>query len=179
MVGHATPDLGGKNIDSRDLRDCISSLNYEDWDVLEFGGWRGAMAASVLSEFPMLGSWTNYDICPSAMMDSDCSDPRYECKVMGDFLWETPSPKEADIFTSSHAIEHLTAEHLSLLFNWLPKSIDWMYLCAPIKDDCTDETWQDYGGTHILEIGWKQVVELLPDFQVLKSGEQFRWLGRK
>ena len=77
------------------------------------------------------------------------------------------------------AIEHLTAEHLEKLFQWLPKSINWMYLCAPIQDSTTTEDWKDYGGTHILEIGWEQVLGLLPDFKLVDSGEQFRWLERK
>lgn len=179
MLGHASPDKGGKLIDSRDLCKCISSLNYEDWDVIEFGGWRGAMAASVLSEFPMLGNWTNYDICPSANVDSDCDDSRYAVFIPSKFIWETERPVSGDIFASSHAIEHLTAGHLNLLFRWLPDSIQWMYLCAPIQASTTEEKWQDYGGTHILEIGWEQVVELLPDFKVVDQGDQFRWLERK
>ncbi len=179
MVGHAKPDIGGKMVDSRDLYRCISSLGYNDWDVLEFGGWRGAMAASVLSRLPMLGSWTNYDICPSAARDMDCNDLRYCCAIANRFLWETPRPTVGDIFCSSHAIEHLTAEHLNLLFRWLPDSIKWMYLCAPIQDSTTTEDWKDYGGTHILEVGWEQVLAMLPDFKLVDSGEQFRWLERK
>jgi hypothetical protein len=177
MVGHATKD--GHLIDSRDLRECISTINHDGLEVIEFGGWRGAMAQSVLSQFPTLRSWTNYDICPSAMLDRDCFDSRYRCVVQDRFLWETERPTRGDIFASSHAIEHLTAHHLNLLFKWLPDTIDWMYLCAPIQDSCANETWQDYGGTHILEIGWEQVIDLLPDFRVVNQGEQFRWLERK
>lgn len=179
MVGHAVPDVGGLKIDSEDLTRCIGRTNWGAYDVLEFGGWGGAMAASVLSKFPELNSWTNYDICPSALLHRDCFDPRYECVVKDRFLWETPRPDKGDIFCSSHAIEHLSAEHLNLLFRWLPDSIKWMYLCAPIQDSTTTETWQDYGGTHILEIGWEQVLALLPDFELVERGEQFRWLKRK
>ncbi len=176
MVGHATKD--GHLINSIDLRNCLSTINTAGLRVLEFGGWRGAMAQSVLSEFPALSNWMNFDICPSAVIDSDCKDPRYECRVANTFLWETPRPPWGDIFASSHAIEHLTAEHLNLLFQWLPDSIKWMYLCAPIQDSTTTEEWKDYGGTHMLEIGWKEVLELLPDFRLVSQGEQFRWVER-
>lgn len=180
MVGHATPDIGGKLIDSRDLCRCISSIDHDELDVLEFGGWRGAMAASVLSKLNGLNSWENYDICPSSLLEKDCLDSRYFGVVPDNFLWETPRLSDSyHIFVSSHAIEHLTAEHLEKLFRWLPDSINWMYLCAPIQDSATTEKWQDYGGTHILEIGWEQVLDLLPDFRLVTSGEQFRWLERK
>ena len=177
MLGHVTPE--GHLIDSRDLRRCFSTINPSGRRVIEFGGWRGAMANAALNEFPWLAGWTNYDICPSAQVDSHCTDQRYECVVADDFLWRTPRPATGDIFASSHAIEHVTAEHLALLFAWLPDTIRWMYLCAPIPDSCTDNKWVDYGGTHILEIGWEQVLALLPDFRFVESGEQFRWIERK
>lgn len=176
MLGHATPEQ--YIINSTDLRRCLSGVEDTGSGVLEFGGWRGAMANAVLSEFPNLTGWTNYEICPSARFDAHCRDPRYELVVTDRFLWESPRPRSGRIFVSSHAIEHLTAEHLNLLFRWLPDSIRWMYLCAPIQDSTTDEKWQDYGGTHILEIGWEQVLELLLDFRLVESGQDFRWLQR-
>ncbi len=179
MMGHAVPNTGHL-IDSRDLRLCLHSIDCSGMDVVEFGGWRGAMAQSVLSRFPQLYSWTSYDICPSALIDSECDDIRYRCFVHDKFLWETPRTIiGGNIFCSSHAIEHLTAEHLNLLFRWLPDSIKWIYLCAPIQDSTTTEDWKDYGGTHILEVGWEQVLAMLPDFKLVDSGEQFRWLERK
>lgn len=179
MVGHANPDVGGYSIDSRDLRTCLASIDCQGTHVIEFGGWRGAMAASVLGSFPELGWWSNYELCPSAALERDCLDHRYELISRNGFLWDTRVPDSGDIFCSSHAIEHLTSDHLSLLFGWMPNSIQWMYLCAPIQDSTTNEKWQDYGGTHILEIGWEQVLELLPDFKLIAQGEQFRWLERK
>ncbi len=183
MMGHATPDVGGNLIDSRDLRGCLAVTDYSDYPdgvrVIEFGGWRGAMAASVLSQLPVISSWINFDICPSSLNEMDCHDPRYRCLVADKFLWEMPRPTQGDIFCSSHAIEHLSANHLNLLFRWLPDSIRWMYLCAPIQESTTDERWQDYGGTHILEMGWEQVLDLLPNFLLVDQGEQFRWLERK
>ncbi len=177
MLGHVTSE--GHLIDSNDLRACLSQIDCTGLRVVELGGWRGAMANAVLAEFPQLAGWANYEICPSAHVDAHCSDARYRCYVSDRFIWQTPRTGIGDIFASSHAIEHLTAEHLALLFKWLPDSIRWMYLCAPIPGSCTDNLWQDYGGTHILEVGWEQVVAMLPDFEVVRSGEQFRWLQRK
>lgn len=178
MRYHATPDVGGKLIDAKDLNRCLQGIRFQNCHVIEFGGWRGAMAAAILRACPDPYLWSNYELCPSASIDRDCLDRRYELILRNDFLWDTPRPTSGDVFTSYHSIEHLTAEHLELLFRWLPDSIQWMYLCAPIQDSTTDEKWEDYGGTHILEIGWEQVVALLPDFKVAASGEQFRWLER-
>lgn len=177
MLGHV--DYEGE-IDSKNLIACLSPLRVGEWRIIEFGGWRGAMANSVLSRFPTtIWGWTNYEICPSSLRDIHCQDERYQCLVTNKFWWDTSRPTDGNIFCSSHAIEHLTSEHLERLFRWLPDAIEWMYLCAPIQESTTEEKWQDYGGTHILEIGWEQVLALLPDFEVLESGEQFRWLRRK
>lgn len=177
MMAHDIP--GGGQVDEHNLMDCLSSINCEGLRVVEFGGWRGSKANQALSRFPLAG-WSNYEICPSAQVDRHCQDPRYQCLVPDSFLWEAhPIPYAADIFVSSHAIEHLSAEHLEKLFHWLPDSIRWMYLCAPIQDSTTSETWEDYGGTHILEIGWEQVLNLLPEFRLLRGEGEYRWIERK
>lgn len=177
MLAHATPEQ--HIINSTDLRRCLATIDCAGKRVIEFGGWRGAMANAVLSEFPDLAAWRNHEICPSAQRDDHCRDPRYECVVADRFVWETPRPSEGDIFVTSHSIEHITAEHLGLLFKWLPDSIKWMYLCAPIPDSCEDNKWDGYGGTHILEIGWAQIIRyFIPDSLTVDSGPEFRWLQR-
>ena len=155
---------------------AISQIDPGPIRVLEFGGWRGEMAAGVLDLHShellraRIDSWLNCEISSLAKEDVDCHDPRYYVHVPDSFLWETEKMKGPTFFVSSHSIEHLTKEHLGKLFDWLPSTIQHIWLQAPLPDDEENNKWENYGGTHILECGWKQVIEMLPDFELVYRG---------
>jgi hypothetical protein len=49
---------------------------------------------------------------------------------------------------------------LDEMLSGLGPKTEWALIDAPIPDDAESVTWRGYGGTHILEIGWSQVVDL-------------------
>lgn len=148
--------------------------------VLEFGGWRGGLAHEIFKASDFMGtkgtfeieSWANVEITPLAHEEVECDDPRYSVFVPDRFLWELQMDFGANLFVSSHTIEHITAEHLEKLFRWLSPDIKYMFLQAPLPHSCINNTWEGYGGTHILEVGWIQVTEMLS-----RMGWDLRWHG--
>ena len=55
---------------------------HPDMEILELGGGPGTFANMMLSEFPTIKNWTNYDLFD----DCDCKDPRYHHIKLKDHL---------------------------------------------------------------------------------------------
>lgn len=126
-----------------------------DWpglDVLELGGWDGAFAEALLDRED-IESWTNYDIVSVPQV---CKRENYQLQVLDDYLWNR-SEVRGDVFVSCHTIEHLTGAELEQLFDVL--RVGYIYLQSPITH--TGRTWNGYPGSHILELGWNGIDELL------------------
>lgn len=160
--------------DSGALTECLDRIGKRAVKIFEFGGWRGGLAADILKGEIGVLSWINVEITPLAQEEVECDDPRYSVYVPSDFIWNIMSDSRdvGNFFVSSHTIEHLTAEHLASLFRWLSSTVRYMFLQAPLPEDCTDNKWEGYGGTHILELGWKQIVNLLDSM-----GWALKWRG--
>lgn len=126
--------------------------------VLEVGGWKGELAKEALEKYEQIRQWVNYEISAEAVKKSVCNDWRYVPLIPANFVWNIPLV-EADVFISSHFIEHIRASQLEMLFNNLPSSIKYIIIQAPLADEPTD--WNGYFGTHILEVGWAGVNEML------------------
>lgn len=128
--------------------------------VLEVGGWKGELAQAVLPQMVCIDEWVNYEVSERARDLSVCSDGRYFVIVPGDFAWNITLP-DADVFVCSHTIEHIKARHLAALLDNLPDSIYYVGLQAPLPESETAVDWSGYWGSHILEIGWAQVIEMM------------------
>jgi len=159
--------------DEAAFEDFIKPLG--EADVIELGGWKGELAAFVLPKLPKVRKWLNYEISEQAIKETYCKDERYHPLIPSDFLWNIEIPK-ADVFISSHTIEHITAKELDKLFSKLP--VKHIGLQAPLGDNGTD--WAGYYGSHILEIGWNSVIEMLSGygFSLTVSSGEFRGFAR-
>lgn len=128
--------------------------------VLELGGWRGELAAAILPEFPDIVRWRNVEVCRGAAENAACTDPRYEAIVPDAWLWERPDLVGfADTFVASHVIEHMRGDQLRALFAVVLPSVDAVFLASPLDEE--GQGWAGYHGSHILELGWRDVAALL------------------
>ena len=143
------------------FRQCIDAIPDAKISVMEFGGWRGGLAMQAIAGDSRIERWLNIEVTDIARENAECDSPRYSCYVPSDFVWNTPQLADHTVFVSSHAIEHITREHLHALLDWIPAGVQYLWLQAPLPEDETNNTWPYYGGTHILEDGWKQVIEFL------------------
>lgn len=125
-------------------------------DVIELGGWDGALAASVMRTTGDIRSWTNYDL---VAVPQECDYRGYHLKVLNDDLWSLDRV-DADVFVSTHTIEHLSAEELAKLFRWLMP--EFVYLEAPLPM-VGPVSWRGVEAAHVLELGWDGVEKLLID----------------
>jgi hypothetical protein len=121
--------------------------------VVELGGWDGALAEFMLARGGIV-SWVNYDIVAVPQV---CEHPAYRLEVLDGYLWERPV-LVADVFVATHTIEHLTAEQLARLLDML--WVSYLYLEAPLPS-AGPVNWTGYSGSHILELNWEQVGEML------------------
>lgn len=134
---------------------AFDAIGGVDLEVVELGGWNGQLADNMLARGDVK-LWMNYDI---ADVPQACDDPRYRLEVLTDYFWNGP-PVTGDVFIACHTIEHLKARELKQLFALLETR--WVYLEAPLHDGPRD--WTGYEGSHILEIGWNGVLDLLEEF---------------
>lgn len=128
--------------------------------VLEFGGWKGELARELLAIPPWIPIWCNVEICRQAVENSLFRSPHYTTLIPKNFPWNVELPP-ANVVVASHFIEHITRSDLDMLIQNLPASVRYVALEAPIPDEGNDIDWTGYHGSHILEIGWKQVKRLL------------------
>ena len=155
------------------------SVHQKPIKILEIGGWDGTVADYMLKIFSWIGHWTNYEICQSAISNGLVHSARYMSIVPKTFIWDMEEIPETDVFFAAHTIEHMKAAQAELLFSRLNK-VKWMYLEVPIPESSTDTSWLGYCGTHILEIGWEQLEEMLKSFgfHVTWSSGHIRFLER-
>ena len=124
--------------------------------VTELGGWRGELAAEMLAARP-IGRWVNYDICKWAVDNPVCTLGAYRPVHLDDWPWEIDL-EPADCFVASHVLEHIRFAELERLAEQFHKFRS-LYLDIPVGEDPPD--WSGYFGTHILEVGWREIDRLL------------------
>lgn len=131
------------------------------FSVLEIGGWKGEMAHEVFTAKPdYVLSWHNIEISEEALKEPACLDPRYTAEVPSDYAWNIELP-QANVFIGSHVIEHITTANLRDLLDNLPPTIGWVAFESPLNEQDTERDWENYTGSHILEIGWYEIGEML------------------
>ena len=128
--------------------------------VVELGGWDGRLGRDMLST-GLVGEWTNYDLVepPQAVAEG------YAFVRLVDWFW-SGVVVDADLFVASHTIEHLSLPHLQLLAGCL--TTDWVHLQAPLERE--PRAWAGYPGSHILEVGWDGVDDVLANVGYLPWG---------
>lgn len=149
--------------------------------VLEIGGWKGELAEEVFKTLPdvilrksvygggqPVPTWHNYEISQEALTETVPTDPRYVAMVPNDYAWNIELP-DADVFIASHTIEHIKASELEQMVDNLPDTVRFIAFESPLPASTEGNTWENYTGSHILEVGWKQVKGMLSDrgFSVL------------
>lgn len=133
--------------------------------VGELGGWDGEFAQAMLAGPWEIERWTNYEICPAAVEDAVCDDPRYVPVLLGEWYWDTWHLEE--VFVASHVLEHLKVADVRRTL--AATQARWAYVQVPVGEN--GRGWAGYHGTHILEVGWEGLMavfstagfELLPD----------------
>lgn len=149
--------------------------------VMELGGWHGELASIILSSYPVIDSWTNYEISQEAVNKTVCGDSRYQAIVPNDYAWNIKLP-DCDVFVASHTLEHIRARKLERLLDNLPATINYLAIEIPLPESGPVD-WGGYHGSHILELNWAEVEALLilRGFQPIRSlcWNEFRAFERK
>jgi hypothetical protein len=135
---------------------CAAFLEAVKADrVIEIGGWRGHLAAEMLTQFPKIKRWHNIELCRGAVQATVCEDPRYTAQVPGNWAW-TMIHEPGGVLVAAHVIEHMTAAQVALLLGALhPRAA---FVQSPLTEDGQD--WAGYGGSHVLRAGWRDVIAL-------------------
>ena len=126
--------------------------------VLEIGGWRGDLAKSILQNNHAIQCWDNYDVISDASTQK-CTDNRYQLIPLNDYIWNTIVDKKYNTLIATHMIEHLKWHELTQLIHWIPNNIQTVLFEAPIAHSAQNFNWKGHHSTHILEKGWKQIIE--------------------
>jgi hypothetical protein len=123
--------------------------------VLEIGGWKGELAAEVYTD--QIIEWLNIEVIKAAEQFGPKGD-WYDAIVPEDYIWNIGLPQGYDLLVMSHTIEHVTGEQLALIVQQFDG--EWAYFEAPLLGEHHDH-WEGYNGSHILELGWNEVDDLM------------------
>jgi len=137
----------------------LFNLMKDDSRVLEFGTWKGDMANRCFNDFPQkIKSWVGIEICQAAIEKTRCLDPKFSYIFPSRFDWFMEKRPDADVIVATHFIEHLKNDHFDALAKYC-QGVDYILFEAPLSDN--GESWEGYHGTHKLNYGWNQVVEVM------------------
>jgi len=128
--------------------------------VLEIGGYDGGMAAKVLKHSQQILRWVNIEMVTVPRI---CKDTRYEVVVPDRWIWEVVEEKvlRYETLVLSHVLEHLRFRDVAKLVEMVATKCNWIYVDAPIPLGRDGADWNGYHGTHILEVGWGRVDNLM------------------
>lgn len=166
-----------ENFFSTGLNNVINEEG-ESIKVIELGGHNGQLALESLKRWPKI-SWLNVEIVNRGTIEG-LKDRNYKAHILSDQIWKELSDiKDYDVFVSSHVIEHLMNRQLETLINWLIKNqTKHILLDTPIKAE--GQTWSDYFGAHLLEMGSNQVKGLLAGtYELIKEEKGWRSSWRR
>jgi len=154
----------------------LLNLCNPDMDILEFGTWKADLCEIALQDF-QINSWTGIEICLSAIEKTKCHSPKLTYILPTEFDWfKHDNRPECDAIIATHFIEHLSNEHFALLAKYC-KGAPYVYFEAPLSEN--GQNWNGYLGTHKLNYGWSQVIEIMANngFEVihhLNQGKIFK-----
>lgn len=145
-------------------------------DIVELGGWDGGLARAILAERGDI-QWRNYEISAAAVAASAGIGPGYRGIALGDWYWS--EPHTCDLFVACHVLEHLRFADVLATFD--ATQCRWMFLQTPLADG--PRSWDNYHGSHILEVGWGEIIAALEErgFRHLKERKiaNVRCFGRR
>ena len=128
--------------------------------VLEIGGYDGGLARHVMNGNGQIVWWTNVEMVTVPRV---CKDIRYEVVVPQTWIWEDAGAKawKYSTLVLSHVLEHLRFRDVAKLVEMVATKCNWIYVDAPIPLGRDGADWNGYHGTHILEVGWGRVDNLM------------------
>lgn len=160
------------------IKSIIDELGKDDINVIELGGHEGHLAFEALQKYPKI-KWLNVDMTHHKTLEA-LEKYNYTEHVLSKQVWEEiPDIGMYDVFISSNTIEHINNEQLKLLLNWLMKNkIQYMVLEIPIRPE--GQIWDNYYGSHILEMGSNQIKHILEsDYQLVKEEDMWRTFWKR
>lgn len=140
--------------------------------ILEIGGWKGELARKILETHgERITSWMNHDICNEAIIEGYKGDKYISIPLRG-FLSFTQGMCETDALLMSHSLEHMKFREFESFMNGIKQKeypIRHIYLDVPIAEKDRDVNWENYSGTHVLDVGWETIEALIFSHGYLKT----------
>jgi hypothetical protein len=122
-------------------------------NVVELGGWSGELSTEILKRFP-IKHWYNYDLIQFGR-----NSTRYTEMEMSDYLWNIDIPV-FNIFVATHTLEHIKVVDVKKLVKWSDGKCNHIIIETPISLSTKNKSWNNYSGSHILEVGWNQLEDI-------------------
>ena len=140
--------------------------------IVELGGFEGGLAYTVFLRHPHL-TWLNCEVIdyePLPMLEHF----DFGAHVLSAQMWDEFTRIDGyDVFVSSDMIEHLSSQHLRKLFALLIESkIKYLIIQSPLSPH--GQTWDNYLGSHVLEMGSDEIKAILGKAYRL-MGEEGEW----
>ena len=131
----------------------------EKLDVIELGCYRGGLAYYILRSFPkFIRSWTGYDINYYAVKAPIPRDIRYKGIKQVEWFYNLEFDPDANTFVSTSTLEHHSREQVVKIVERLRNSnIKYIVIGLPLSD----KNWEDYKGSHVLDMSREEITELL------------------
>lgn len=141
-------------------------LKDKELKIIELGGYQGELAHRILRKYSNIVAWDNFEITDRARTNSVCNDGRYRPIITNEFLWDigyVALEEKYNVFLSSHTIEHISTADFKKLVDTVIRHCDYCILEIPMPYNVpkNDLNWKGFDGTHILDIPWEEILEIL------------------
>lgn len=146
--------------------------------ILELGGWKGEVAATLLESCPRIMHWHNFELSTKAIR-SGLAHSRYTADLGDDFIWNLPELPETNILFAAYVLEHLRTHEIEKLLKRLPR-ISEVFVESPLPLQGIGLTWEGSKSTNVLEIGWQELEDLFQryGFDVVRRHDHVRCFCR-
>lgn len=143
----------------------FESLKRKELCVIEFGGYDGELARNILTAYPNIKTWSNWDFTENHLPISE--KDAYYYHISEAYIWDDFDPRQnkTHVFVSAHTIEHISNEHFDLLYKNVISKCNYALLEIPIPDSLKPN-WEGYAGTHILDMHWVDICERFVDWSI-------------
>lgn len=154
--------------DSMFFLSCIEKVKHElgrNPKIVELGGYDGKLAYEILKKHSGI-NWLNIEIIrhdvnvvPELKNYDYTEHVLFNAKQVYD---EKLDLSGFDVFISSDTIEHLSNNELIKLYNYLVET-NIKYLMLKINVYQNGQSWEGYGGTHLLTFGVNQLKKIFKE----------------